>query len=160
MGEGPLHHGRAPVPVVRSGFESRAADWLGVDEALARILADAAPLPPEPCPLAHCLGRALAEDVVAEATLPPWDNSAMDGFAARAADVGGARADAPVRLRVVRRVRAGEGPGPELAAGDAVRIMTGAPLPPGADTVVRVEDTDAEAEPGTVLVRDDRDVGQ
>jgi len=84
----------------------------------------------------------------------------MDGFAARAADVGGARADAPVRLRVVRRVRAGEGPGPELAAGEAVRIMTGAPLPPGADTVVRVEDTDAEAEPGTVLVRDDRDVGQ
>jgi len=159
VGEGPLHHGRAPVPVVRSGFETRPADWLGVDEALARILADATPLPPEPCPLIHCLGRALAEDVVAEATLPPWDNSAMDGFAVRGTDVAGATVDAPVRLRVVRRVRAGDGPGPEFAAGEAVGIMTGAPLPPGADTVVRVEDTDAEAEPGTVLVRNDRDVG-
>jgi hypothetical protein len=99
VGARPLHHGRAPVPVVKSGFESRTADWLGVDEALARILAEAAPLlGPSAARSRDCLGRALAEEVVAEATLPPWDNSAMDGFAVRGADVRGARADAPVRL--------------------------------------------------------------
>ena len=145
---------------MRSGFESRTADWLGVDEALERLLDDAAPLPSERAPLAACLGRALAEDVYADATLPPWDNSAMDGFAVRGEDVSGARAEAPVRLDVVGRVRAGERSETALGPGQAMRIMTGAPVPPGADAVVRVEDTDAEAEPGVVIVTSDRDVGQ
>jgi molybdopterin molybdotransferase len=136
--------------VVKQGFETRTADWLGVDEALARVLEAAAPLAPERVPLSQALGAALAEDVVAEATLPPWDNSAMDGFAVRAADVRGAARKAPVRLAVVRRVRAGESAGASVGRGEAVRIMTGAPIPPGADSVVRVEDTDAEAEAGTV----------
>ena len=160
MGAGALDHGRTVLPVVRSGFESRSADWLGVDEALTKILAGAEPLPAERCPLPQCLGRALAEDVVAEATLPPWDNSAMDGFAVRGDDVSGASANTPVLLEVVGRVRAGERPEAVVGPGQAMRIMTGAPLPPGADSVVRVEDTDAEAEPGRVLVRDDRDLGQ
>ncbi|HUF76533.1 MAG TPA: gephyrin-like molybdotransferase Glp [Longimicrobiales bacterium] len=146
--------------MVRSGFESRTADWLGVDEALARILGEASPLAPERAPLHECLGRALAEDVIAEATLPPWDNSAMDGFAVRGEDVTGAGAEAPVRLDVIGRVRAGERSERAIGPGQAMRIMTGAPLPSGADAVVRVEDTDAEAEPGVVVVRSDRDVGQ
>lgn len=141
-------------------FESRAADWLSVEEALERILGAATPLESQSRPLTESVGYALAEDVVADVTLPPWDNSAMDGYALKAVDVRGAGADAPVRLSVSRQVRAGDPPGDPLADGEAVRIMTGAPVPPGADSVVRVEDTDAEAEAGAVIVRDDRDAGQ
>jgi molybdopterin molybdotransferase len=146
--------------VVRPGFESRAADWLGVDEAKQRVLAAAELLGTERVPLLDALGRALGEDVFAEATLPPWDNSAMDGFAVRAADIEGTSRDAPVLLRVVGRVRGGERPSAAVGRGEAVRIMTGAPVPPGADTVVRVEDTDGEAEPGLVRVFDPRDARQ
>jgi len=84
----------------------------------------------------------------------------MDGFAVRAEDVAGASPGSPIRLSVVRRVRAGEAAGATVGPAEAVRIMTGAPVPPGADTVVRVEDTDAEAEPGVVVVHSDRDAGQ
>jgi molybdopterin molybdotransferase len=143
-----------------TGFEGRAADWLGVAEATRRILAHADTLERERVPLLASLGRALAEDVHATATLPPWDNSAMDGYAVRAADVRGAGRERSVALTVVGRLRAGDAPSAPVAAGQAVRIMTGAPLPLGADTVVRVEDTDAEAEPGTVRVLDDRDAGR
>jgi molybdopterin molybdotransferase len=142
---------------VSPDFESRSADWLGVEEALARVLSAADPLAVERVPLSSALGRGLAEDVIAEATLPPWTNSAMDGYAVRAEDVRGASAATPVALRVVGRVRAGEAPGREVGRGEAVRIMTGAPIPPGADSVVRVEDTDREREPGVVHALDDRD---
>lgn len=141
-------------------FESRPADWLGVTEAQERVMAAAAPLLPERLELHACLGRALAEDVVAEATLPPWANSAMDGYALRAEDVTGASRKAPVTMRVVDRLRAGEPPSRTIASGEATRIMTGAPIPPGADSVVRVEDTDREATEGFVVVLDDRDAGQ
>jgi molybdopterin molybdotransferase len=110
--------------------------------------------------LSACLGRALAEDVVADATLPPWANSAMDGFAVRRADVVGASLEAPRRLDVVGRVRAGERSERTVGRDQAMRIMTGAPLPPGADSVVRVEDTDGESTLGVVLVRNDRDAGE
>ena len=140
-------------------FESRTADWLSVEEALGRIMRQAAPLAAVAVPISESLGLALAEDVVAEATLPPWDNSAMDGYAVRGEDVIGARSDTPVALPVARVVHAGESPGDPLPRGQAIRIMTGAPLPPDADTVVRVEDTDAEAESGVVRILDDRDVG-
>ncbi|MGE0159451.1 MAG: gephyrin-like molybdotransferase Glp [Gemmatimonadales bacterium] len=159
MGERALADGVGPLPLV-TDFESRAADWLGVTEALARVLGAAQPLPAEELPLSACLDRALAEDVVAEATLPPWTNSAMDGYAVRAADIAGASRGAPLTLRVVERVRAGEQPARVIGAGEAARIMTGAPVPPGADTVVRVEDTDREASEGVVRVVDDRDAGQ
>jgi molybdopterin molybdotransferase len=123
-------------------------------------MAAAEPLLPEQLPLDAVLGRALAEDVVAEATLPPWTNSAMDGYAVRAADIAGASRATPVTLRVVDRVRAGEPPGRAVGPGEATRIMTGGALPAGADSVVRVEDTDREAEAGVVRVLDDRDAGQ
>ena len=84
------------------------ADWLRVDEARARVLALVAPLPAESVPLEHALHRALARTVIASATLPPWDNSAMDGYAVRGADIAGASSTAPIELRVVGEARAGE----------------------------------------------------
>lgn len=141
-------------------FESRRADWLRWPEARERILASLAPGPREEVPLEEALGRALAEPVVATAQLPPWDNSAMDGYAVRGRDVAGASEERPVVLRVTARVRAGELPQDPVEPGGAVRIMTGAPVPAGADSVVRVEHTDAEAVEGRVEVRDDSDRGR
>ena len=143
-------------------FEGRDADWLAPGDALARLLA-AVPSPrTEEVALDQALGRVLAEDVRAGATLPPWDNSAMDGYAVRGADVQGASETRPSVLRVVGEVRAGGGAeGLRVGPGQAVRIMTGGPLPGGADSVVRVEDTDAEAgAAGRVAVRSDRDRGR
>ena len=136
-------------------FERRPADWVSVEEARRRILEVAAPLPEVAVPLGEAPGRVVARALEARATMPPWDNSAMDGYAVRAADVSAADEERPVPLKVVGRVHAGDpGPPPRLREGQAVRIMTGAPLPPGADAVVRVEDTDEEAaEPGRVRIR-------
>jgi molybdopterin molybdotransferase len=128
---------------------------LSVAEAVARVTAGIDPLPPERVPLLDSSGRVLAAPAVAPYTMPPWDNSAMDGYAVRAADVAGASATAPVRLRVLETVAAGAFPTMAVGAGQATRIMTGAPLPDGADTVVRVEDTDGGI--GEVSVRDARD---
>ncbi|WP_436493454.1 molybdopterin molybdotransferase MoeA [Actinokineospora sp. HUAS TT18] len=97
------------------------------------------PLPVTPLPLADCLGLVLAEDVVAGVSLPPFDNSAMDGYAVRAADV----AAAPVTLPVADDIPAGRVDVRPLEPGTVHRIMTGAPLPPGADSIVQVELTDA-----------------
>jgi len=105
----------------------------------------AALLPPTPVvhlPVARCLGLTLAEAVIASVPLPPFDNSAMDGYAVRAADVRGAREDGPVELPVTEDVPAGRTDSPALRPGTAHRIMTGAPIPPGADTVIPVERTD------------------
>jgi molybdopterin molybdotransferase len=144
---------------VSPDFESRPADWLGVEEALSRILSAASPLAVERTSLLDGLGRGLAEEVVADATLPPWTNSGMDGYAVRAEDVRSASATSAVTLRVVARMRAGDSPGRGIGPGEAVRIMTGAPIPSGADSVVRVEDTDREREEGWVRVLDGRDAG-
>ena len=133
-------------------FEVRPADWLAVGEALQRVVASANPLGAEETSLDESLGRALAEPVSAGAKLPPWDNSAMDGYAIRHQDLDGASPDSPVVLRVVEGIRAGEQSARKLAEGEAIRIMTGAPVPPGADAVVRVEDTDAEEKAGFVAV--------
>jgi molybdopterin molybdotransferase len=128
---------------------------LTVPEASARILEHIARLPIERVALLDALGRVLAESVRAPMTLPAWDNSAMDGYAVRGADIDAATADRPVRLHVLETVAAGRFATQPVGVGEAIRIMTGAPLPKGADTVVRVEDTDA----GTthVHVRDARD---
>lgn len=142
------------------GFETRVADWLSVTDAQRRVLDRATPLSAEWVPLAAALGRALAQDVIATATLPPWDNAAMDGYAVRGEDVEGASQASPVTLRVSGVLRAGGTPSLTVDQGHALRIMTGAPLPHGADTVVRVEDTDAEAEPGVVRILRDRDLGR
>jgi molybdopterin molybdotransferase len=128
---------------------------LSVPEASARILEHAAPLAAERVPLLDALGRVLAESIHAPMTLPAWDNSAMDGYAVRGSDIDGATPERPVRLRVLETVAAGAFAARAVGGGEAIRIMTGAPLPEGADTVVRVEDTDAGT--SDVLVRDARD---
>lgn len=101
------------------------------------------------------LGRTLAADVRADVDLPLWDNSAMDGYACRAEDIRDASSSSPATLPVVETIAAGAFPSRDLAAGEAMRIMTGAPLPTGADTVVRVEDTDGGLT--AVVIRDARD---
>ena len=113
-----------------------------VEEHLAGILARVAPLAPLTRPLAEVSGCVLAADVVAPGPLPPFANSSMDGYAVRAADLAGAGPDSPVTLPVVGEVAAGSAAALALAAGQAMRIMTGAPLPAGADAVVPQERTD------------------
>ena len=115
---------------------------LSVEEALERILGYFAPLPPVSAPLLDALGQTLAEDAVARHDIPPLDNSAMDGYAIQAADVSGASKETPATLRVVGSVAAGELPSESVTPGAAIRIMTGAPIPQGADAVVPFEDTD------------------
>ncbi len=106
-------------------------------EARERILSLIEPLPPEEVAVEAALGRALSEDIVALRTLPSWDNSAMDGYAVRAADTGTGDA----RLRVVETLFAGQRPQRAIGPGECARIMTGAPMPEGADTVVMQEKT-------------------
>lgn len=116
-------------------------DLLTVEEHRARVLAAVEPLPVETVSLAEAAGRTLAADVSARHDLPGDDNSSMDGFAVRFADVEGADADAPVSLRVVADLPAGSADDPGFGPGEAVRIMTGAPVPTGADAIVPFEDT-------------------
>ncbi len=97
----------------------------------------------------EALGRVLAENVVAGVDLPPWDNSAMDGYAVIAADTAGASEERPAALQVVGEVAAGGMPDRPVTAGAAIRIATGAPLPRGATAVVPVEDTTPLAADGT-----------
>jgi molybdopterin molybdotransferase len=139
--------------------EERNADWLTLQEAWKRVLASIAVLPSETVPLDAALGRVLAEDVTSPVDHPPWDCSAMDGVAVRAADVRGASAESPILLTVVESVAAGGFPTRAVAAGEAIRIMTGAPVPTGADGVVRVEHTRKEAA-GSIAIIDDGDAGR
>ena len=127
---------------------------LQVEDAVARILAEIRPLNAVRRPLLEAYNGVLAADAVAPVTLPPWDNSAMDGYAVRAVDI----ARVPVSLRVVESVAAGTFPSRPVGAGEATAIMTGAPMPNGADSVVRVEDTDGGR--STVEIRDARDSGK
>ena len=122
----------------RHGHEA----MLSVEDARDRILSYFSPLDPEKKPVLEALGQVLAEDVVSRLDIPPLDNSAMDGYAVRAGDLAGASAGSPVLLRVVGSVAAGELPSAEVAPSTAIRIMTGAPVPPGADAVVPFEQTD------------------
>jgi len=125
---------------------------LETKEALDVILGKTSRLGVERVSLLDALGRVLAEDIHAARQQPPWDNSAMDGYAVRAADVQGATPESPVRLRVVEEILAGDLPRRRIGSGEASRIMTGAPIPEGADAVVRVEDTDRGGD-DVVLVR-------
>jgi molybdopterin molybdotransferase len=119
---------------------------ISVAEALQIIKEQTSTLSTERVPLEHAFGRVLAEDIVADSDLPPFDRSQMDGYAVRAED---AKA-APVRLRIVGESAAGKGWHQELTEGQAVRIMTGAPVPIGADSVQQVELTH-ELKDGTVV---------
>jgi molybdopterin molybdotransferase len=126
-------------------------------EAAQRILAEARRQPALRIPLDDALGSVLAEDCVSPIDIPAWTNSAMDGYAARAADVRGASETHPVRLRVIEHLPAGRFPSRPIGAGECARIFTGAPLPDGSDSVIRQEDTDGGAE--TVTILKDRDAG-
>ena len=114
---------------------------LSVDQARERIFSQFQTVTTETLPLVGCSNRVLAQDIVAANDLPPFDNSSMDGFAVRAADVSQATADSPRSLRVIADIPAGSYPTISLAPGEAARIMTGAPVPAGADAVIPVEDT-------------------
>ena len=115
---------------------------LSVEEAFARIVSQFEALETETVPLPDALGRVLAADVVSAEDVPAFDNSAMDGYAVRFADTQAASESQPTRLNVVGDLAAGAVPQEPLGAGEAVRIMTGAPVPPGSDAVVPFEDTD------------------
>jgi molybdopterin molybdotransferase len=115
---------------------------INVEEALERILSYVHVLEPEEKPLLDALGQVLAEDIVASYDVPPLDNTAMDGYAVRAVDTDGASPENPVRLRVLGELAAGHLYEGTVAPGTALRIMTGAPIPAGADAVVPFEETD------------------
>ncbi|HUQ14934.1 MAG TPA: gephyrin-like molybdotransferase Glp [Gemmatimonadales bacterium] len=130
---------------------------LAAAEAVRRILDEVRRQPALRMPLDDALDAVLAEDVVSPLDIPAWTNSAMDGYAARGADVRGASEERPVRLKVVEHLPAGRFPTKPIGEGECARIFTGAPLPDGADTVIRQEDTDEGAE--VVSIVRDRDVG-
>ena len=115
---------------------------LSVEEARERILSYFSVLPVEETQLVDSLGQVLAEDLVAPFDIPPFANSAMDGYAVRAVDTQGASNESPVELPVTGVVAAGQLPDHALESGTAIRIMTGAPMPDDADAVIPFEDTD------------------
>ena len=129
---------------------------ISVEEARARILSFFERLEPERTPLIEALGQALAEDVEAGFDIPPLDNTAMDGYAVRAADTAGASKAEPRTLLVIADLAAGYVLETPVGEGEAVRIMTGAPIPPGADAIVPFEETDEPLrEPGQAPARGD-----
>ena len=129
-----------------------------VGEHLERVLARTGQLGIETVDLNAARESCLAEPVLAATAVPPWTNSAMDGYAVRFDDVSGASEDSPVNLRVVADIPAGSAAEPELGPMEAVRIMTGAPVPASADTVVPQELTDGGKE--EVKIASSRERGQ
>jgi molybdopterin molybdotransferase len=115
---------------------------LSVEEALEKILGEVDVLEAEWVPILGSLGQVLAEDIKSDINVPPLDNSAMDGFAVRSEDTKGASEETPKFLKVIDTVMAGSISNKEVVPGTAVRIMTGAPVPRGADSVVQFELTD------------------
>jgi molybdopterin molybdotransferase len=124
---------------------------ISVEEALNRILDEVSPLGLEKVSILAALGRVIGEDVIAGRAIPPKDNSTMDGYALRREDIRGASSGNPVRLDVVEEIPAGAAPTKAIGSGQAARIMTGAPIPKGADAVVRMEDTRTEGARVAVL---------
>ncbi len=147
-------------------WHSHSEDMLSVEEARDKVLALTPVLEAEDVPLLEALGQVLAEDAVASFDIPLLDNSAMDGYAVRHADIEGATPQRSRLLRVTGYVAAGQIPHTKVSEGTAVRIMTGAPIPPDADTVVPFEETDeversAEGRPiDEVLVRKEVTMGE
>ncbi len=125
---------------------------LSAAAALEAILDATHVLPPETVAVSSALGRVLAEAVDSDRRLPPADNSAMDGYALRRADVAGASAEGAIELPIAYTIPAGGDASRPLGPGEAARILTGAPVPPGADAVVRQEDTESDGERVRVLV--------
>jgi molybdopterin molybdotransferase len=115
-----------------------------VEEAVDKILSRTEPLGSEKVSILEALGRVIAEDIYVDRDIPPFDNSGMDGYAVRFEDIQNASSNHPVRLEVIEDLPAGFISEKELNQGEAIRIMTGAPIPKGADTIVPVEDTKQE----------------
>ncbi len=115
---------------------------ISVEQALEKVLSYVGVLGVEERPILDCLGQVLAEDIYSPISVPPLDNTAMDGYAVRSRDTQGASLQSPRFLRVIDTVAAGSISKHEVKPGTAIRIMTGAPIPKGADSVVRFEDTD------------------
>jgi molybdopterin molybdotransferase len=130
---------------------------LSAREAATRILGAIGPLAPHRVPLDEALGLVLAETIVSPLDIPAWTNSAMDGYAARGDDVRGASLQHPRVLTVIEQIPAGSFPTRAVGQGECARIFTGAPLPEGADSVIRQEDTDQGLD--RVTVTRDRDIG-
>ncbi len=123
---------------------------ISVDEALARILNSVNVLEAETKPITQCLGQVLAEDIYSPFDIPPLDSAAMDGYAVQFSSIGGATPKQPKVLKVIGELAAGYIQDREVEPGTAIRIMTGAPIPKGADVVIRFEDSD-EAERKTIM---------
>ena len=115
---------------------------ISVEDARERILGFFSQLDTEERAISDALGQVITEDIVGRFDVPPWDNSAMDGYALRSADIKDTHPDAPVTLSVIGSIAAGEVPTQSVKQGAAIRIMTGAPVPEGSDAVVPFEDTD------------------
>ena len=134
------HHRHAEDP--EHGHSHVDEDMLSVEEAYERIMACFSRLDSVNVPLLDSLGQALASDVYSPLDLPPMTNSAMDGYAVRSEDIQGAGAETPRTLKVIGLVAAGSVSDDTVTPGTSIRIMTGAPIPAGADTVVPFEETD------------------
>ena len=133
-------HGRSSAH--EHGHRHVEQDMLSVGEAYERIMSSFSPLEPVETPLLETLGHVLAENISSPLDLPPLANSGMDGYAVRGDDVANASSDRPQQLKVIGLVAAGQLPAQKVVPGTAVRIMTGAPVPDGADTVIPFEETD------------------
>jgi len=147
---------------------------ISVEQALEKVLSYAGVLGSAEQPVLDCLEQVLAEDIYSDISVPPRDNSAMDGYAVRTEDTRGASSQSPRVLQVIGTVSAGSIPEDEVKPGSAIRIMTGAPVPSGADSIVRFEDTDelqrkgdpgeigilCEVKPGTDIRRAGEDIAQ
>ncbi len=134
------HHHQPPEH--DHGHSHVEEDMLSVEEAFQRIMASFGPLGSEEVPLLNCLGQVLAEDIQSPLDLPPLANSAMDGYAVLSSDIQGASKESPRSLEVIGLVAAGQVSTQTVVSGSAIRIMTGAPVPAGADAVVPFEETD------------------
>jgi len=123
---------------------------ISVEQALEKVLSYVAVLGEEECPILDCPGQVLAEDIYSSINVPPLDNTAMDGYAMRSRDTLGASQQSPQLLQIIDTLPAGSIPKKKVTTGTAVRIMTGAPIPAGADSVVKFEDTDESQRKGNI----------
>ena len=135
-------HAHSPISTHEPGHRHVEQDMLSVEEAYERIISSFGPLEPVATPVLDTLGHVLAEDISSRLDIPPMANSGMDGYAVRRDDIINASPGHPRRLKVIGLVAAGQLPSQSVLSGTAVRIMTGAPIPDGADTVVPFEETD------------------
>ena len=130
---------------------------ISFEEARKTVLDSVSALEPVEVPILDALGLVAAEDVTSAERIPPFDNSAMDGYAVRAADTAGASDKNPIELNVLMDLPAGQHTDQPVGAGEAIRIMTGAPLPPGADTVVMVELTEKAADGNVRILQEHKE---